>query len=96
MNISDTKATLSFSDGSPSLEFPIYKGTVGPDVIDIRKLYAGSGKFTYDPGFMSTAACNSSITYIDGDKGELWYRGYPIEHDLRVAQALTASMLTER
>src|ERR1700741_492384 len=79
MNISDTKATLSFSDGSPSVEFPIYKGTVGPDVIDIRKLYAGTGKFTYDPGFMSTAACNSSITYIDGDKGELLYRGYPIE-----------------
>ena len=79
MNISDTKATLSFSDGSPSLEFPIYKGTVGPDVIDIRKLYAGSGKFTYDPGFMSTAACNSSITDSDGDKGELLYRGYPIE-----------------
>ncbi len=79
MNISDNKATLSFSDGSPSVEFPIYKGTVGPDVIDIRKLYGGTGKFTYDPGFMSTAACNSSITYIDGDKGELQYRGYPIE-----------------
>jgi citrate synthase len=79
MNTSDTKATLSFSDGSPSVEFPIYKGTVGPDVIDIRKLYAGTGKFTYDPGFMSTAACNSTITYIDGDKGELLYRGYPIE-----------------
>ncbi len=79
MNISDTKATLSFSDGSPSIDMPIYKGTVGPDVIDIRKLYAQTGKFTYDPGFMSTAACNSSITYIDGDKGELLYRGYPIE-----------------
>jgi citrate synthase len=79
MNISDTKATLSFSDGSPSVEMPIYKGTVGPDVIDIRKLYGATGKFTYDPGFMSTAACNSSITYIDGDKGELQYRGYPIE-----------------
>jgi citrate synthase len=79
MTHSDTKATLSFSDGSPSLEFPIYKGTVGPDVIDIRKLYSATGKFTYDPGFMSTAACNSSITYIDGDKGELLYRGYPIE-----------------
>ncbi|MET0264136.1 MAG: citrate synthase [Duganella sp.] len=79
MNTSDNKATLSFSDGSPSVEFPIYKGTVGPDVIDIRKLYGGTGKFTYDPGFMSTAACNSSITYIDGDKGELLYRGYPIE-----------------
>ncbi len=74
----DKKATLSFSDGSPSIDFPIYAGTVGPDVIDIRKLYAGTGKFTYDPGFMSTAACNSAITYIDGDKGELLYRGYPI------------------
>jgi citrate synthase len=79
MNISDTKATLSFSDGSPSVDMPIYKGTIGPDVIDIRKLYGQTGKFTYDPGFMSTAACNSSITYIDGDKGELLYRGYPIE-----------------
>ncbi|MES2105112.1 MAG: citrate synthase [Pseudomonadota bacterium] len=79
MTNSEIKATLSFSDGSPSLEMPIYKGTVGPDVIDIRKLYGATGKFTYDPGFMSTAACNSSITYIDGDKGELLYRGYPIE-----------------
>ena len=79
MTNSETKATLSFSDGTPSVDFPIYKGTVGPDVIDIRKLYAGTGKFTYDPGFMSTAACNSTITYIDGDKGELLYRGYPIE-----------------
>ncbi|AEK61583.1 Citrate synthase [Collimonas fungivorans Ter331] len=79
MTTADTKATLSFSDGSPSVEFPIYKGTVGPEVIDIRKLYGATGKFTYDPGFMSTAACNSSITYIDGDKGELLYRGYPIE-----------------
>lgn len=76
---SDTKATLSFSDGSPSLDLPMYKGTIGPDVIDIRKLYGESGKFTYDPGFMSTASCNSSITYIDGDKGELLYRGYPID-----------------
>src|ERR1700712_4049040 len=79
MTPSDVKATLSFSDNSPSVELPIYKGTVGPDVIDIRKLYGQTGKFTYDPGFMSTAACNSSITYIDGDKGELLYRGYPIE-----------------
>jgi citrate synthase len=79
MTQSDNKATLSFSDGSPSLDFPIYKGTIGPDVIDIRKLYGSTGSFTYDPGFMSTASCNSSITYIDGDKGELLYRGYPIE-----------------
>ena len=48
-------------------------------MIDIRKLYAQTGKFTYDPGFLSTASCNSTITYIDGDKGELLYRGYPIE-----------------
>ncbi|QOT79429.1 citrate synthase [Cupriavidus basilensis] len=79
MTPTDVKATLSFSDGSPSLELPIYTGTVGPDVVDIRKLYGQTGKFTYDPGFMSTASCNSKITYIDGDKGELLYRGYPIE-----------------
>ncbi len=72
-------ATLSFSDGSPSVEFPVLKGTVGPDVVDIKAMYAKTGKFTYDPGFMSTAACRSAITYIDGDKGELLYRGYPIE-----------------
>src|SRR6202171_384655 len=83
MTPSDVKATLSFSDNSPSVEMPIYKGTLGPDVIDIRKLYGQTGKFTYDPGFMSTAACNSTITFIDGDKGELLYRGYPIE-DLAV------------
>ncbi len=76
---STKKATLSFSDGSPSVEFPIYEGTVGPEVIDIRKLYGQTGRFTFDPGFMSTAACDSRITYIDGDKGELLYRGYPIE-----------------
>jgi len=79
MTPSNVKATLSFSDGSPPMELPLYKGTIGPDVIDIRKLYAQTGKFTYDPGFLSTASCNSTITYIDGDKGELLYRGYPIE-----------------
>jgi len=76
---SDIKAKLSFSDGTPDIDLPIYKGTVGPDVIDIRKLYGQTGKFTYDSGFLSTASCNSKITYIDGDKGELLYRGYPIE-----------------
>ena len=79
MKASETKATLSFSNGVDNVDLPIYKGTVGPDVIDIRKLYAQTGMFTYDPGFMSTAACQSAITYIDGDKGELLYRGYPIE-----------------
>ncbi|HTT37396.1 MAG TPA: citrate synthase [Burkholderiales bacterium] len=73
------KATLSFDDGTPPADFPMLSGTVGPDVIDIRNLYATTGKFTYDPGFMSTAACKSAITYIDGDTGVLLYRGYPIE-----------------
>jgi citrate synthase len=58
---------------------PVYSGSIGPDVIDIRKLYSQSGMFTYDPGFLSTASCHSGITFIDGDKGELLYRGYPIE-----------------
>ena len=79
MNLADNKATLSFSNGSPSVDLPVYQGTVGPDVVDIRKLYAQTGMFTYDPGFLSTASCQSAITYIDGDKGELLYRGYPIE-----------------
>ncbi|MBU1362045.1 MAG: citrate (Si)-synthase [Gammaproteobacteria bacterium] len=79
MKASDTKATLSFTNGGQDVDLPIYKGTLGPDVIDIRKLYAQTGMFTYDPGFMSTASCESAITYIDGDKGELLYRGYPIE-----------------
>jgi len=65
--------------GDQTYEFPILSGTVGPDVMDIRSLYAKTGLFTYDPGFTSTAACDSAITYIDGDKGELLYRGYPIE-----------------
>ena len=79
MKLADNKATLSFSNGSPSVEMPVYQGNIGPDVIDIRKLYAQTGMFTYDPGFLSTASCQSGITYIDGDKGELLYRGYPIE-----------------
>ena len=70
-------ATLTIGDKVISL--PIHSPTVGPDVIDIRKLYAETGVFTYDPAFTSTAACDSTITYIDGDKGELLYRGYPIE-----------------
>ena len=72
-------ATLSFSDGSPSIDFPVLGGTIGPEVIDVRSLYGKTGKFTYDPGFMSTASCRSSITFIDGDEGILLYRGYPIE-----------------
>jgi citrate synthase len=72
-------AKLSFDDGSPPIEFPVLSGTIGPDVVDIRALYNQAGKFTYDPGFMSTASCKSAITFIDGDEGILLYRGYPIE-----------------
>jgi citrate synthase len=71
-------ATLTLADGK-TVDLPVFSGTHGPDVIDIRKLYAQTGMFTYDPGFMSTSSCNSTITFIDGDKGELLYRGYPIE-----------------
>ncbi len=73
----ERKATLVI-DGK-EYHYPILSGTLGNDVIDIRKLGAETGHFTYDPGFLSTASCRSSITYIDGDKGELLYRGYPIE-----------------
>ena len=72
-------ATLTFDDGTPAIDFPVLSGTIGPEVVDIRSLYGKTGKFTYDPGFMSTAACKSAITYIDGDNGVLLYRGYSIE-----------------
>ena len=70
-------ATLSFED--KTIELPVLSGSTGPDVIDIRKLYAGTGAFTFDPGFTSTAACESALTYIDGDAGVLLHRGYPID-----------------
>ncbi len=73
----ERKAILTL-DGN-AVEFPVQSGTIGPDVVDIRSLYAKTGAFTFDPGFMSTGSCKSTITYIDGDKGELLYRGYPIE-----------------
>jgi citrate synthase len=73
-----TKATLTFDNGSPPIELPVLSGSLGNDVIDIRNL-GKHGVFTYDPGFMSTAACNSNITYIDGERGLLYHRGYPIE-----------------
>jgi citrate synthase len=69
----------SFTVDGKTTEFPVLSGSIGPDVVDIRTLYGKTDMFTFDPGFMSTAACKSSITYIDGDKGELLYRGYPIE-----------------
>jgi len=74
-----TQRTATLTLDGKSVEFPVLSGTIGPDVIDIRSLYAKTGAFTFDPGFMSTGSCKSTITYIDGDKGELLYRGYPIE-----------------
>ncbi|MEN8146302.1 MAG: citrate synthase [Campylobacterota bacterium] len=71
--------TLTDSRDGKSYEFPILSPTKGPDVIDIRKLFGETGMFTYDPGFTSTASCSSDITFIDGGKGELRYRGYAIE-----------------
>jgi citrate synthase len=70
-------ATLTY--GNRRVDLPVYKATEGPDVVDIRKLYADADVFTYDPGFTSTASCESDITFIDGDKGVLLYRGYPID-----------------
>jgi citrate synthase len=70
-------ATLTYKN--KSFELPVFSGSLGPEVIDIRKLYGDADVFTYDPGFTSTASCESDITYIDGDKGILLYRGYPID-----------------
>ena len=75
--MADKKAQLTIGDGTP-LELPLYSGTLGHDVIDVRNLIS-SGYITFDPGFMSTASCESKITFIDGDKGILLHRGYPIE-----------------
>jgi citrate synthase len=86
MNAPDTKPGSAATDKSATLllnnkstQMPVRSGTIGPDVIDVGKLYANTGCFTYDPGFTSTANCSSRITYIDGDEGVLLYRGYPIE-----------------
>jgi citrate synthase len=74
-------ATMTLTDNASgkSIDLPVISGSIGPKVIDVRSLYAKTGYFTYDPGFMATAACRSSITYIDGDEGILMYRGFPIE-----------------
>ena len=79
MRDSGNKVTLSFTDGTPSVDLPVYKGTLGADAIDIRGMYNTAGKLAYDPGFMATASCSSAISYINGESGELLYRGYPIE-----------------
>ena len=77
--MADTPKTAKLTIEDKEFELPILTPTAGPDVIDIRKLYAQADVFTYDPGFTSTASCDSTITFIDGDKGELLHRGYPID-----------------
>src|ERR1700692_4379461 len=75
-HMSDKKAQLKIND--KQIDFPILSGTLGPDVIDVKNLI-NHGYYSYDPGFYSTASCESKITYIDGDEGILLYRGYPID-----------------
>jgi citrate synthase len=77
--MTETKKSATLTIGENSYELPIFSPTAGPDVVDIRKLYGTAGVFTYDPGFTSTASCDSTITFIDGDKGILLHRGYPID-----------------
>lgn len=72
------KVTLTYGEENKTIDFPVMEGTLGPDVVDIRS-FAKTGMFTFDPGFLATSACESKITFIDGDVGELYYRGYPIE-----------------
>ena len=91
--MADTKRVATLTLDGKSYDLPVLSPTVGPDVLDIRKLYGQAGVFTYDPGFTSTASCDSSITYIDGDKGELLYRGYPIEQLAEKSNHLEVSYL---
>jgi len=91
-NVVEKVANLKLPDGR-TIDFPVLSGTIGPDVVDIRTLYGKAGVFTYDPGFLSTASCRSAITYIDGDKGLLLYRGYPIEQLARQCDFLDVCYL---
>jgi len=75
--MSDKKATLSIDGIDDPIELPVYSGTLGPDVVDVGDL-TSKGLFTYDPGFVSTASCESQITFINGAEGVLLHRGYPI------------------
>src|SRR5436190_6212981 len=77
--MADAGKNATLNIGATSIDLPIRAGTLGPDVVDITKLYSDAKVFTYDPAFTSTASCESKITYIDGDEGVLLYRGYPIE-----------------
>jgi citrate synthase len=90
--VSEEAYRLTGPDGS-EMELPVRKGTVGPDVIDIASLYREKGVFTYDPGFVSTGSCESDITFIDGEKGILMYRGYPVEQLAKHSSFIEVSYL---
>src|SRR5678816_363473 len=94
-NVGQVSGSMTLTDNATgkSVELPVIQGSVGPKVIDVRKLYAQTGYFTYDPGFMATAACRSSITYIDGDEGILMYRRYPIQELAAKSDFLEVSYL---
>jgi len=91
--MADTKKTAKLTFDGKEIELPILSPSAGPDVLDIRKLYAQGDVFTYDPGFTSTAACDSTITFIDGDLGELLHRGYPIDQLAEKSHFLEVSYL---
>jgi citrate synthase len=93
MTMADTKKTAKLTFDGKEIELPILSPSAGPDVLDIRKLYAQGDVFTYDPGFTSTAACDSTITFIDGDLGELLHRGYPIDQLAEKSHFLEVSYL---
>lgn len=92
MTTKPTKATITFDNGATPIELPMLSGSLGNDVIDIRSL-GKHGVYTYDPGFMATAACQSNITFIDGEKGLLYHRGYPIEQLAEQCNFLEVSYL---
>ncbi|MDP6474626.1 MAG: citrate synthase [Alphaproteobacteria bacterium] len=89
----DTTFSLTDNATSETIELPVISGSLGPDVVDIRKFYGGTGKFTYDPGFTSTGSCESKITYIDGDQGVLLHRGYAIDELAENSDFLEVSYL---
>ncbi len=81
----DASRAATLIVNNKQMQMPVRSGTIGPDVVDVAKLYRDTGCFTYDPGFTSTANCSSKITYIDGEQGVLLYRGYPIEQHALLA-----------
>jgi citrate synthase len=91
--MTDKTVTITNNTDSTSFEFPLRDGTIGPPAVDISTLYRDAGFFTFDPGFMATASCDSAITYIDGEKGVLLYRGYPIEQLATKASFLEVAYL---